>query len=120
MFVDSNLCMLPDDCLDAIVRHKLDVLKVSCDGVSQEVYQKYRVGGNVNDVMKNIGRVRARKLFSNRIRTIGDVKTADVTMLVQILGKAVALDVKKQVGQDIEKAKVPEGKRKGQISLDDY
>jgi len=70
--------------------------------------------------LKNIGRVRARKLFSNRIRTLGDVKDADLMVLVQILGKAVALDVKKQVGQDIEKAKVPEGKRKGQISLGDY
>lgn len=70
--------------------------------------------------LKNIGRVRARKLFANKIQTIGDVKDADLMVLTQILGKAVALDIKKQVGQDMDKVKVPEGKRKGQISLDDY
>ncbi|MFC1704925.1 helicase-related protein [Nanoarchaeota archaeon] len=70
--------------------------------------------------MKNIGRVRARALFRNKIKDLADVKKADVTKLVQILGKKVALDIKKQVGIDIDKDKVPERKRKGQISLKDW
>ena len=65
--------------------------------------------------IKGIGRIRARKLFYNRIRDIGDVKKADVMKLSQILGKNVALNVKKQVGQETKE--VPAGKRKGQISL---
>ncbi len=65
--------------------------------------------------IKGIGRVRARRLFVNRIRDIGDVKKADLVKLIQILGKQVALNVKKQVGQ--EQKEVPLGKRKGQISL---
>jgi helicase len=70
--------------------------------------------------LQNIGRVRARALFKNKIKTIADVKKADVMKLVQILGKKVAIDIKKQVGEDIEKSKVPERKRKGQISLNDW
>jgi helicase len=65
--------------------------------------------------IKDIGRVRARKLFYNRIKDVGDVKKADVMKLSQILGKNVALSVKKQVGQETKE--VPAGKRKGQISL---
>jgi helicase len=72
--------------------------------------------------LKNIGRVRARMLFNNRIRDIADVKKIDLTTLSQLLGKQIALDIKKQVGQDLsdEKMKVRENKRKGQINLDDY
>jgi helicase len=65
--------------------------------------------------IKGVGRIRARKLFYNRIKDIGDVKRADMTKLAQILGQNVALNVKKQVGQEIKE--VPAGKRKGQISL---
>ncbi|MBW2999243.1 hypothetical protein KY339_01105 [Candidatus Woesearchaeota archaeon] len=70
--------------------------------------------------LKNIGRVRARKLFSNKIKDIGDVKKANIVTLVQILGRKTAIDVKEQVGEKIEKAKVPEKKRKGQVSLLKY
>lgn len=68
--------------------------------------------------LKHIGRARARKLYSNRIRTIEDVKSAKLDVLGQILGKNVAIDVKRQVGEEIKA--VPEGKRKGQINLNDY
>jgi len=72
--------------------------------------------------LKNIGRVRARKMFDNKIRDISDVKHIDLTTLAQLLGKTVALDIKKQVGQELseEKTVVKENKRKGQINLDDY
>jgi len=72
--------------------------------------------------LKNIGRVRARKLFSNMIKDIGDVKAADIGTLRQILGDKIAVDVKQQVGQEFEpsKVQVKEGKRKGQLSLNDY
>jgi helicase len=65
-----------------------------------------------------IGRVRARKLFLNRIKDIGDVKKADLTKLAQILGKQTAMNVKRQMGQEVKE--IPSGKRKGQISLEDY
>ncbi len=68
--------------------------------------------------LEQIGRVRARKLYNNKIKDIGDVKKADFLKLVQILGEKVALNVKKQVGEEIKE--IPSGKRKGQISLVDY
>ena len=70
--------------------------------------------------LKNIGRVRARVLFRNKIRDIGEVKKADFMKLAQLLGKNIAVDVKKQVGQDFSKMKVKENKRKGQISIKDF
>jgi len=72
--------------------------------------------------LKNIGRVRARKLFGNMIRDISDVKNANIATLTQILGDKIAIDVKQQVGQEFEpsKIRVKEGKRKGQLSLNDY
>jgi helicase len=70
--------------------------------------------------LKGIGRVRARKLYNAGIRDLGDIKKADVTTLTQLIGKSISLDIKSQVGEDLEKAIVPENKRKGQISLRDY
>ena|GEM_PF-4266770 len=59
-------------------------------------------------------------MFRNKLKTITDIKKADITKLVQILGKKTAIDIKKQVGIDIEAEKVPERKRKGQTSLQHY
>ena len=68
--------------------------------------------------LENIGRVRARILFRNRLRDIKDLKNADLPTLTHLLGEKTALSVKKQLGQ--EQIKVPENKRKGQISLRDW
>ncbi|MDO8741391.1 MAG: helicase-related protein [Candidatus Woesearchaeota archaeon] len=70
--------------------------------------------------LKHIGRARGRMLFNNGIKDIADVKKADLTALTQILGSNTAIDIKKQVGEDFEKMKVKENKRKGQISLADW
>jgi helicase len=70
--------------------------------------------------LKNIGRVRARKLFRNKIKDIGDIKKSDFVKLAQLLGKNTAVDVKKQVGQDFSKMKVKEKKRKGQKNINDF
>ncbi|MFO8016022.1 MAG: helicase-related protein [Candidatus Woesearchaeota archaeon] len=81
-------------------------------GVKEELLPLLRLEG--------IGRVRARKLYNNRIRDVKDIKTADITALAHLIGRNTAFNVKRQVGQDIDKAKVPERKRKGQVSLKDY
>ena len=59
-------------------------------------------------------------VFLNSIKDVGDVKEVDITKLGQILGKNTAINLKKQVGQDFEKLRVKENKRKGQISLMDF
>lgn len=77
-------------------------------GVKEEVLPLLRLRG--------IGRIRARRLFSNGLRDIGDLKKIELATLTQILGKAIAEDVKKQVGEAVPEA-LPSGKRKGQLSL---
>ncbi len=47
---------------------------------------------------KNIGRVRARKLFSNNIRNVHDVKTEKYEKIAEIIGKKLALQLKSDVG----------------------
>ncbi|MBW2988910.1 hypothetical protein KY358_01190, partial [Candidatus Woesearchaeota archaeon] len=69
---------------------------------------------------RQIGRVRARKLYKNSIKDMKDVKEADLMKLAQIIGSKAAASLKSQVGQDPGKVKVKQGKRKGQISLKDY
>ena len=68
--------------------------------------------------LENIGRVRARALFRNRIKDLKDLKDASLATLTQLLGEKTALSVKKQLGQ--EQNEVPENRRKGQISLRDW
>ncbi|MBN2566510.1 hypothetical protein JXB02_00305 [Candidatus Woesearchaeota archaeon] len=68
--------------------------------------------------LRNIGRVRARRLFANRIRDVGDIKRAPLMTLSQLVGRKTAEDVKKQVGQEV--GEVPAGKRKGQTGLGKY
>ncbi len=68
--------------------------------------------------IKNIGRVRARKLYRNGIKNIGDIKKTDIVKLTQLLGRKTALNLKEQVGEKIKK--VSKGKRKGQTSIEKY
>ncbi len=72
--------------------------------------------------LKGIGRTRARIMFNNGIKDISHVKSCDLMKLSQLLGKNIALDVKKQVGIELSEDKilVKENKRKGQINLNDY
>lgn len=81
---------------------------------------KYGVKEELLPLLKlsQIGRVRARKLYTNRIKNIADVINADLAKLVYILGRKTALEVKKQVGEEIKE--VSKGKRKGQTSLGKY
>src|SRR3989338_11625872 len=68
--------------------------------------------------LENIGRVRARKMYANGLKDLAAVRSADLMKLTQLLGKNIALDIKKQVDGEIREVKT--GKRKGQISLRDY
>ncbi|MFH1408629.1 MAG: helicase-related protein [Nanoarchaeota archaeon] len=67
---------------------------------------------------KDIGRIRARKLFKNNIKDIQSVKHASPATLSQILGPKVAQSIKQQVGEQV--VKVKKGARKGQLSLGKY
>jgi len=70
--------------------------------------------------LKGIGRVRARKMFNNNIKDLGSLKRAKFDILAQLIGNNIAINIKKQVGQDFSKMKVQKNKRKGQLSLKKY
>jgi len=72
--------------------------------------------------LTGIGRIRARKLYNNKLRTLEELKKADLTMLSQLIGKQISLSVKKQLGEDLreEVVQVNKGKRRGQLSLEKY
>lgn len=49
--------------------------------------------------LEGIGRVRARKLHKAGIKDLGDIRKAPIETLKRLLGDAVAVSVKKQVGE---------------------
>jgi helicase len=77
-------------------------------GVKEELLPLLQIEG--------VGRVRARIMFKAGMKTIGDVKKSDLATLSQLLGKGVAHNIKKAVGEEVP-GPVPQGKRKGQLGL---
>jgi sulfatase maturation enzyme AslB (radical SAM superfamily) len=60
--VSSHLSMkLADDFVESLVTRGLDRLIVSLDGVSDETYRRYRIGGNFARVRENMQRIQAAK-----------------------------------------------------------
>jgi MoaA/NifB/PqqE/SkfB family radical SAM enzyme len=52
--ISTNLNYLPGNSAERLITSGLDILILSIDGASQEVYEKYRVGGNFSKVIDNI------------------------------------------------------------------
>lgn len=71
--------------------------------------------------LKGVGRVRARKMFSNGLKTLGDLKKIDIRSLVSIVGKATSFKIKEQLDETVpEDMKISDRKRIGQMSLGKY
>lgn len=52
--ISSNLNDLKEEDIERLVNSGLDLLIVSIDGLTQKTYQKYRKGGNIEKVLKNL------------------------------------------------------------------
>ena len=65
--------------------------------------------------LKGIGRKRARKLYNNKIKDIGDVKKTSLPLLTQLIGQKTAESIKQQV--ENPEQPVSPGKRKGQLGV---
>ncbi len=61
-------------------------------GVKEELLALLRLEG--------VGRVRARKLFNNKIKDLGDVRSTTLEQLSLIVGKKIAQDIKQQAGEN--------------------
>jgi len=56
-----NLNDVSDEALDAVVRFGVQKIRCAVDGISQDVYAKYRVGGSLKKVIKNIKKINTLK-----------------------------------------------------------
>jgi len=83
-------------------------------GVKEELLTLLKLAG--------IGRVRARAMFRNKIKDIGDIRKAEFQTLSKILGPKMAISVKEQIGEKVKKEDIiiPKGTRKGQLSLEKF
>ena len=52
--LESNLTLFDEQRGRALVESGLDTLVVALDGASQETYERYRVGGRIDDVLRNV------------------------------------------------------------------
>jgi MoaA/NifB/PqqE/SkfB family radical SAM enzyme len=58
----TNLSLpLSEAAIDDIVRSGLDEMRLSIDGATQDTYARYRVNGNLDLVLRNVGRLIAAK-----------------------------------------------------------
>jgi hypothetical protein len=55
IIISSNLATVSEEWADKIVLSGADLLNVSIDGVTQKSYEKYRVGGRLEQVLKTMG-----------------------------------------------------------------
>lgn len=57
----ANLNNASDEALEALVKYQTTRVRCAIDGVTQETYQIYRVGGNLKQVLDNIQKINAFK-----------------------------------------------------------
>ncbi|KPA09702.1 radical SAM protein [Candidatus Magnetomorum sp. HK-1] len=63
-----NLNSVSKDILEALVKYKFRSFFVSIDGATQEVYSKYRIGGNISQVFENINIINYyKKKYKSRL-----------------------------------------------------
>jgi MoaA/NifB/PqqE/SkfB family radical SAM enzyme len=74
----TNLSLkIPDSRLDDIIHSGLDYIIVSVDGVTQDVYQRYRKNGNLELVLSNIRRLVNRKQELNSSKPVVEWQMLD-------------------------------------------
>lgn len=57
----TNLNSINSEVLEGLVKYQVRILNCSIDGTTQEVYSKYRRGGNLDTVFKNIKKINEHK-----------------------------------------------------------
>ena len=66
--------------------------------------------------LKGVGRVRARKLYANKLKNLGDLRRVELATLQQLVGKAVSASIKNQLGEKVQS--ISEEKTKSLLSYD--
>jgi len=65
--LSSNLSVdIKDEVIEGLIKNNIDSLIISCDGITQDIYQKYRRNGDLSQVFRNIKRIQqAKKRLKN-------------------------------------------------------
>ena len=68
-----NLNVVTDDQIKGLLTSNLDALHISIDGVTQEVHEKYKVGGNLETVFNNLKKlISTKKLYKSKTKIVWD------------------------------------------------
>lgn len=59
--ISTNLTFLSEERAEALIRSGLDHLLLSIDGLSQDTYEQYRIGGDLTKVLANLHRLMATR-----------------------------------------------------------
>ncbi|MFT4313088.1 MAG: helix-hairpin-helix domain-containing protein, partial [Candidatus Woesearchaeota archaeon] len=70
--------------------------------------------------LKNVGKVRARKLIEQNVKTLKDIKNMSVAQLEKIVGEGIAISLKNQLGENHQKIPKKEKKVHQQQGLEDF
>jgi len=57
----ANLNDASNEALEALVQYGVTILRVAIDGATQDTYQKYRVGGELKRVLRNVEKINSLK-----------------------------------------------------------
>lgn len=71
--LSTNLTLARTETIEKMIASRLDFLSVSLDGFYQHSYQRYRVGGKVDDVLHAIKKINRQKKTSNQKLPIVEV-----------------------------------------------
>jgi len=71
---NTNLSFLDEQSAKKLVLSELDHIKISLDGVTQESYAKYRVGGNFNKAVDNIRLLLRMRAELNKINPFIEIQ----------------------------------------------
>ena len=93
-----HLGNLSDEQVEGIATSGLDKLIVSVDGATQEVYEKYRVGGDIEKVFTNMNRLmEAKKRYNSKVNVVWNF----LVMKQNEHQMDIARDRAKQIGVEI-------------------
>ncbi len=109
LYASEELCRLEN--MHYIIKSLKHARKRLVEGVKAELLPLLN--------FKGIGRIRARVLFNKGIKDVGDIVSIDMNLLTSLIGPALSLSLKKQVGIE-EKTTKKEFKGTSQAGLGDF
>jgi len=68
--ISTNMQIMDPELAERLVRAGLDLIRISCDGVTQETYEQYRKGGSLDKVIEHAGILAAKRRELNSVTPV--------------------------------------------------